>query len=115
VKVVRVVSRLALLTLAAAAFAGLTGIYGSSVQVAAPSPRYREAHQHLPPAPQGSQFLEFLRAGLELAVFAVGGRLGLRLRLSSAPPGNGQPVVLGLSEGAGAANLKLAQAGELKR
>jgi hypothetical protein len=96
VKLVRVLSRLALLSLAAAAFVGLTGIYGGSVRPPLPDPRYRATHRYRPSAPQASQFLEFVGAGLGLALVALGGRIALRLGLSSASRGEGQPILLGL-------------------
>jgi hypothetical protein len=93
----RLLSRLILLSLAAAAFAGLTEFYGSSVPPSLPYLRYREMHGHRPASPRGSQFLEFVRAGVEFAVFAVGGRIALRLRLSPTSRSEGQPILLGLN------------------
>ena len=98
-KLVRLLSRLALLSLAAAAFVGLTGIYGGSVRPPLPNPLYRATHRHRPSAPQVSHFLEFVGAGLVLALFAVGGRIALRLRLSPAPRSEGQAILLGLHRG----------------
>jgi hypothetical protein len=98
-KLVRLLSRLALLSLATAAFVGLTGIYGGSVRPSLPSPRYRATHRHPPSAPQVSHFLEFVGAGIVLALFAVGGRTALRLRLSPAPRSEGQLILLGLHRG----------------
>ena len=95
-KLLRLLSRLALLSLAAAVFVGLTAIYGGSVQPPLPNPGYRAAHRHPPSAPQGWRFLEFVGAGLVSAVFAVGGRIVLRLRLSPAPRSEGQPILLRL-------------------
>lgn len=97
-KFVRVLSRLMLLLLAAAAFVGLTGIYGSSARPPLPNPRYLAKHRYRPTAPQASQFLGFVIAGIELAIFAVGGRV-LRLRLSPVPPSEGRPILLDLDGG----------------
>jgi hypothetical protein len=96
VKLVRVLSRLALLSLAAAAFVGLTGIYGGSVRVPLPSPRWQEGRQHRPSAPEVGQFPEFVAAGVELALFAVAGRMIFRLRLSPVSRSEGQPILLNL-------------------
>jgi hypothetical protein len=98
VKLVRVSSRLALLSAAAAVFVGLTGFYGGSVRSPLPDSRYRLVNRQRPSAPQIGRFLEFLGAGLELAVFAVGGRIVLRLRLSPASSSEGQPILLGVHQ-----------------
>jgi hypothetical protein len=99
VKLVRVLSRLALLSLAAAAFVGLTGIYGGSVQPHLPNPRGQAVRRHRPSAPQVSRFPEFVGEGMLLAFFAVAGRIGLRLRLSPVSRSEGQPIMLGLHRG----------------
>jgi hypothetical protein len=99
VKLVRVLARLALLLLAAAAFAGLTKIYGDSAPPPSPYPgfqRFQNKHRHPPPAPNASEFTEFIRAGMAFAIFAVGGRLVFRLRLNPASPSEEQPILLGL-------------------
>jgi hypothetical protein len=82
VKLATVLSRLVILSLAAAAFAGLTGIYGRSVEYRAPDPQWQVELRQLPSAPQLSQFPEFFGEGMAVALFAVIGRIGLRLRLS---------------------------------
>jgi hypothetical protein len=102
VNLVRIVPRLALLSLVAAAFAGLTAIYGSSVRPPMRNPRYQAKHRYRPPAPQASQFVGFISAGIELAIFAAAGRV-LRLRLSTTPRNEGSPIVLDLNRGAGTA------------
>jgi hypothetical protein len=99
VKLVRVLSRLALLSLAAAAFVGLTGIYGGSVQPHLPNPRGQAVRRHRPSAPQVSRFPEFVGEGMLLAFFAVAGRIGLRLRLSPVSRSEGQLIMLGLHRG----------------
>jgi hypothetical protein len=99
VKLVDVLSRLALLSLAATAFIGLTGIYGGSVRPPLPNPHWQAAHWHHMSAPQVSHFPEFVAEGMVLAVFAVAGRVVLRLRLSPVSRSKGQPILLGLDRG----------------
>jgi hypothetical protein len=96
VKLVRLLSRLALLSLVAGSLAGLTAIYGSSVRPPLRNPRYQAKHRYRPPAPQASQFFGFITAGIELAIFAAAGRV-LRLRLSTVPSNEGSPIVLDLN------------------
>jgi hypothetical protein len=96
-KLVRVLSRLALLSLAAAGFVGLTGIYGDSVRPPLPNPRWQAVGQHRPSAPEVDQFPEFVAAGVELALFAVAGRMVFRLRLSPVSRSEGQPILLNLN------------------
>ena len=97
-KFVRLLSRLALLSLVAGVFAGLTAIYGSSVRPPLRNPRYHAKHRYRSPAPQASQFFGFITAGIDLAIFVAGGRV-LRLRLSPAQRNEGSPIVLDLSRG----------------
>jgi hypothetical protein len=94
VKLIRVLLRLALLSLAAAAFIELTEVYGGSAPPLAPGPRFQSKHRYPRSAPQGGEFLGFVRAGVELAVFAMGGRIALRLRLSSVPHSERHPILL---------------------
>jgi len=96
VKSVRVLSRIALLSLVAAAFAVLTAIYGGSARPPLPGPRWQAGRRHRPSAPRLSQFPEFIGEGVVVAVCAVAGRLVLRLRLSPASRSQGQPILLGL-------------------
>lgn len=95
-KFIRVVSRLALLSLAAAVFAGLTGVYGGSVRPTFPDPQWRAGRDHRPSAPEVGQFAELIGEGMVLVIYAVAGRIVLRLRLSPASRSKGQPVLLGL-------------------
>jgi hypothetical protein len=98
-KLVRVLSRLALLSLAAAAFAGLTKIYGDSAPPPLPYPgfqKFQAKHRHPPSAPNAAEFTEFIRYGIAFAIFAVGGRLAFRLRLNPPSPSEEQPILLGL-------------------
>jgi hypothetical protein len=92
----RVLSRLAFLSLAAAAFVGLTGIYGTSVRPPLPDPRSQAERRHRPSAPQVSQFPEFFAGGVELALYALAGRIVFRLRLSRVSRSERQPIVLNL-------------------
>jgi len=96
VKLVRLLSRVALLLLAAAAFVELTEVYGGSVRTPLPNPGWQAERRHRPSAPRVSQFMEFGGAGMELALVALGGRLVLRLRLSPASRTEGQPILLRL-------------------
>jgi hypothetical protein len=98
VKLVRVFSRLALLSLAAAAFVGLTGVYGGSVRVPLPNPGWQAERRHRPSAPHFSDFPEFAGEGMLLAFWAGCGRIVLRLRLSPASRSEGQPILLGLHQ-----------------
>jgi hypothetical protein len=97
-KLVRALSRLALLSLAAAAFVGLTAIYGGSVRLPLPNPHWTAVRGHRPSTPEASQFPEFAASGIVLAIFAVGGRVVLRLRLSPVSRSKGQPILLDLHE-----------------
>jgi hypothetical protein len=96
VKLVRVLSRLALLSLAAAAFVGLTGLYGGAVRPPLPNPSVQAEKRHRPSAPQVSLFPEFVGEAWVLAIYAVGGRLVFRLRLSRVSRSEGQPILLDL-------------------
>ena len=95
-KLVRLSTRVALLSLAAAAFVGLTGIYGGSARPPLPNPRSQAERRHRPSMPQVSQFPEFVAGGVELAIYALAGRIVFRLRLSPVSRTEGQPIVLGL-------------------
>jgi hypothetical protein len=94
VKLVRVLSRLALLLLATSAFVGLTEIYASSVRLPLPNPRWQAGRQHRPSAPEITEFPEFVGAGVMLAGWAVAGRRGLRLRLRLSPVSRSEELVL---------------------
>jgi len=99
---VRVLSRLALLSLAAALFVVLTKTYGGSVPPPSPYPgieKFQKKHRHPPPTPNAAEFTEFIRYSLLFAVFAVGGRLAFRLRLNPPSPSEGQPILMGLHRG----------------
>ena len=93
---VRALSRLALLSLAAAVFVGLTGIYVNSGRSPLPDPRWQAGRNHRPSEPEVSQFPEFIGDGLLLVFFAAIGRIALRLRLSPVSRSAGQPISLNL-------------------
>jgi hypothetical protein len=105
VKLLRVLSRIALLSLAAAGFVGLTGIYGSSARTPSPEPVAQAERQHRPSEPELSQFPEFIGYVFFLVFWAGIGRVGLRLRLSPASPNERQLISLNLQRrGAGPAS-----------
>lgn len=98
-KLLRVLSRIALLSVVAAAFVGSTRIYGGSLRAPLLSPRWQAMRRHRPSAPKVSEFPEFLGEGLQVAFFALVGRIALRLRLSPASRNEGQPILLDLHRG----------------
>ena len=95
-KLVRVLPRLALLSLAASAFVGLTGIYGGLVRAPLPNPSWQAERRHRPSAPHVTLFPEFVGEGMVLALYAFGGRIVFRLRLSPVSRSEGQPISLDL-------------------
>lgn len=95
-KFVRGLLRLALLSLAAASFAGLTRIYGDSARPSLPDPAWRAGRNHRPSAPEIGQFPELIGEGVLLIFYAVAGRIVLRLRLSPPSRSEGQPILLSL-------------------
>jgi hypothetical protein len=97
-KFVRVLSRLALLSLAAGAFAALTGIYGASARSPLPDRQWRGGREHRPSGPEAGRFPELTGEDIVLATYAVAGRIVLRLRLSPASRSAGQPISLGLHQ-----------------
>jgi hypothetical protein len=98
VKFARIFRRIGLLSLVAAAFVGLTKMYGGSARPPLPSPHTQAERQHRLSAPQVSQFPEFVGEASVLALYAVAGRRLFRLRLSRAPRGEEQPVLLNLHQ-----------------
>ena len=97
-KLMRVLSRLAVLSLAAGVFVGLTAVYGGSVHRPLPDPDFQTERQHRPAAPHFSSFPEFIGEGILVIFFAVVGRIILRLRLSPPSRNEGKPILLGLHE-----------------
>ena len=92
-------SRLAFVSLTAAAIVRLTEIYGGSVRPPLPNPRSQALREHRSPAPQVSGFPEFIGEGVIVAIFAVAGRTVFRLRLSPASRSHGRPILLNLQRG----------------
>jgi len=98
VKLIRVLSRIALISLAAAAFVGLTVIIFGSGHPVLPSPGWRAERGHRQSAPQRRYFFtEFAGEFVLVAVFAAMGRVIFRLRLSPASRNEGQPILLNLN------------------
>jgi hypothetical protein len=97
VNLVRALSRIALLSLAAAAFAGLTAAYRDAVPPPLPNPYWQAARRHRAAAPHVDKFPEFVAEGMVVTIYAVAGRLLLRLRLSRVPPTQGKPIELNLA------------------
>jgi hypothetical protein len=89
-------SRIVILSLAAAAFAGLTQIYVRSVPSPLPGPNLQEERLHRPFAPQVLLFPEPIADGMVVAIYALAGRLLFRLRLSPNPRREGQSISLNL-------------------
>jgi len=98
-KLARVLWRIAILLLAAAALVGLTRMYGNSLQYPLPSPRAREARLHQPSLPEDAgAFSEVLGGGVVVAVCALAGRIVFRLRLNPPPRNSDKLVSLGLAK-----------------
>ena len=93
VKPARVLSRRALLAPAAAAFVGLTGIYGAPVWPPLTDPRYRASRT----GAAGESVSGIHRCGSRVGAFCSRGSIVFRLRLSPAPRGERQAILLGLS------------------
>jgi hypothetical protein len=99
VKLARLLLRIALLSLAATAFVGLTGIYGSSARPTLPNPLSQAERRHRPAAPNVSEFPEFVAGVVEVALFALMGRIVFRIRLSSVPRSEEKLIFLDLHPG----------------
>ena len=97
-KFIRGLARVAVLSLAAAAFTALTQTYAGSGPAPWPNPGWRAERWHRPSAPELGRFLEFVGEGVIVAIYAVAGRMVLRLRLSRASRSEGQPILLGLQQ-----------------
>ena len=89
-------SRLAILSLAAAALVGLTQVYGGFARPPLPSPSWQYERLHHSFGPNIILLPECLGDLTVIAIYAVAGRLLLRLRLSSVPPKEGKPILLHL-------------------
>lgn len=102
-KLIRMVARIAVVSLAATAFVALTQTYAHSARVPVPDPGWRRERAHRPSAPKFGKFPEFAGEIVVVAAYAVAGRVVLRLRLSPASRNEGQPILLGLYKAAKAA------------
>ena len=98
VKIMRVAARTAFVSLVAGVFVVLTQAYGHSVRVPLPDARWRAGRAHRPSAPELGKFPELVGEGMIVAVYAVAGRIVLRVRLSTASRSEGQPILLGLGK-----------------
>jgi hypothetical protein len=92
----RALSRIALLSLAAAAFAGLTAIYRDLAPPPLPNQNWQTFRRHRASAPHVAEFPEFVAEGMVVTIYVVSGRL-LRLRLSRIPRTQGSPIGLNIS------------------
>ena len=95
-KTIRLLSRIALLSLAAAGFVRLTAIFGDSVQTQLPNRGWQAERRRRPSPPQLRYVAEFFGEGMVIAIYAVAGRLVFRLRLSPVSRAEGQPIFLDL-------------------
>ena len=96
-KLVRLILRLTVLLLAAASFIGLTLLYH---RACSPDPQWWEGRAHRASAPDVSRIPEVVAEFIVVSIFAVGGRIVLRLRLSPASRSEGKPISLGLNKAA---------------
>jgi hypothetical protein len=97
-KLVWVLGRIAIVGLVAAVFVALTQAYARSIQVPLPDPGWRGERAHRPSAPDLGKVPELVGEGLVVAIYAVGGRIVLRLRLSPASRNEGHPISLSLEK-----------------
>ena len=95
-KLLRVLLRIALIALAAAALVGLTGIYGDLRRPGLPSAGWQAERGHRPGAPQVGYFPDVIGDGSVLAIFAFAGRILFRLRLSPVSRSEAPLTLLGL-------------------
>ena len=94
---IRALSRMALLSLAAAAFVGLTAIYGDVAPPQLPNPDWQAFRRHRAPVPHVDEFPECVAEGMVVAIYAAVGRLLLRLRLSRVPYTQGTLIGLNVA------------------
>lgn len=106
-KLLRLLSRIAVLLLASAAFIGLTSIYHGSLHSVLPEAtikdlgpagfaRYQYETRHQPSAPRIGYFSDFAAYGMLLTIFALTGRILFGIRLNSPPRSEGKPILLDL-------------------
>lgn len=97
-KLVRVLSRLRLISLAAAAVVALTAIVGGAVRIPPPNARWQAQREQRRSGPQGGKFAEFIGAGGLVAFWTLAGRIAFRLRLAPESLGEGELILLGLDD-----------------
>lgn len=99
-KLARLFSRIVLLSLAAAEFAGLTAVYGGSAQLEVPDPSWKARRAHRAAWPESRQLLsgtgEFIGEAIAVILYAAMGRIVLRLRLSPVSASEGKLIGLNL-------------------
>lgn len=95
-KFVRILSRLILISLAAAIFVMLTAYWGNAMKAPPRDLLGEIAREHRPPWPDFSDSITILGEGAALVLYALIGRIVLRLRLSPAPRNEGQLLRLKL-------------------
>ena len=93
----RALLRIALLSLAAAVCAGLTAVYGDAAPPTLPNRYWQAFRRHRAPAPRLDKFPELAAEGVVVTIYAVAGRLILRLRLSRNPHTE-VPIALNLDQ-----------------
>ena len=76
-KLIWVVARTAVVSLAATAFIALTQAYTHSVRIPLPDPGWRGERAHRPSAPELGKFPELVGAVVVVAIYAVAGRVVL--------------------------------------
>ena len=81
-KWVRMLARLVLISLAAAAFVVLAGLYANSMWPDSVNPSL-QAREHRPSGPNPSRFPSFIGEGILFALLTAAGRIVFRLRLSA--------------------------------
>jgi hypothetical protein len=95
-KLLRMLSRLALVSLAAAVFVGLTDLMEVQCGPPLPNSDWQEEQRHRPDAPDLSKFPEFIAGGMAVVLLTFVGRIFLRLRLSPVSHSEGQLISLDL-------------------
>jgi hypothetical protein len=95
-KLTRAVTRIGILSLAAAVFVALTQGYARSVRVPSPGLGWLAERVCRPSAPDFGKFPEAVGAFVVLVIYAVGGRIVFRVRLAPTPRSESRAILLGL-------------------
>ena len=95
-KLLRVLARITVLSLAACVFIGLTEIYAGWLRPPFERPRVQAARRHRPSEPQISRLHSFIFEGMLLALMTAAGRIVFRLRLSAGVRKEEEAIVLHL-------------------